>query len=159
MRKHSGFYFCLFTLPSPVGETAPNGKTADLRVCRFLCLYPNGNRAAASWRQRSCLSIFRRTAAAVWLAIEKEERLEAVTKEIYPEVARACGCSWMAVERSLRTSVDIVWRTSAPLLAQMARYPLQRKPSAGQFIEILAVYILRAMEAEKSQDRDAADVL
>ena len=148
MRKHSGFYFCLFTLPSPVGETAPNGKTADLRVCRFLCLYPNGNRAAASWRQRACLSIFRRTAAAVWLAIEKEERLEAVTKEIYPEVARACGCSWMAVERSLRTS--------APLLAQMARYPLQRKPSAGQFIEILAVYILREMEAEKSQDRDAA---
>ncbi|MGM9638604.1 MAG: sporulation initiation factor Spo0A C-terminal domain-containing protein, partial [Butyricicoccaceae bacterium] len=48
---------------------------------------------------------YRRTAAAVWLAIEKEERLEAVTKEIYPEVARACGCSWMAVERSLRTSV------------------------------------------------------
>ena len=79
-----------------------------------------------------------------------------MSKEIYPEVARACGCSWMAVERSLRTSVDIVWRTNAPLLAQMARYPRQRKPSAGQFIEILAVYILREMEAEKSQDRDAA---
>lgn len=102
---------------------------------------------------------YRRTAAAVWLAMEKEERLEAVTKELYPAAARLCGCSWMAVERSLRTSVDIVWRTNAPLLARMAGYPLQSKPSAGQFIEILVVYARRqqavsgVLEMEKYETR------
>ena len=45
MRKHSGFYFCFFTLRFPAGKTASNRKTADFRVCRFLYPYPKENRA------------------------------------------------------------------------------------------------------------------
>ena len=87
---------------------------------------------------------YRRTLTSIRLGIEKEERLEAVTKEIYPETARICGCSWAAVERSLRTSIDIIWRTNPRYLAEIAGYPLMQRPSAGQFIEMIATHVRRS---------------
>lgn len=89
---------------------------------------------------------YKRTETAILLGLEREERMEAVTKEIYPEAARMCGCSQMAVERSLRTSVGIIWRTNPSYLAEIAGRPLEMRPSAGKFIEIVAVYVRRHNE-------------
>ena len=47
-----------------------------------------------------------RAVTAIQLAIEDEDRLLYVTKNIYLPVAQICGCKWTAVERNLRTVVQ-----------------------------------------------------
>lgn len=44
-----------------------------------------------------CYKGFKHTAFAIALAVSGEERLEAVTKEIYMETASHFGCKWTAV--------------------------------------------------------------
>lgn len=89
---------------------------------------------------RGCL----RAAAAIELVLEDEDRLEAVTKEIYLEVAQRCHCNWYAVERNIRTVVQRAWHVNRPLLTQMAGYPMDAPPTASEFIAIVANYIRRA---------------
>ena len=86
-----------------------------------------------------------RAVTAIQLAIEDEDRLLYVTKNIYLPVAQICGCKWTAVERNLRTVVQRVWRINPEGLAQMAGYPLSEPPTASDFIEILAHYIRRSL--------------
>ena len=93
---------------------------------------------------RGCL----RAATAIELVLEDEDRLEAVTKEIYREVAKRCRCNWYAVERNIRTAVQRAWRINRPLLTQMAGYPLEAPPNASEFIAIVADYMRRTSEQE-----------
>lgn len=44
-----------------------------------------------------------RIVMAIQLAVDQEDSLEAVTKEIYWEVGSRCGRKWTAVERNIRT--------------------------------------------------------
>lgn len=67
-----------------------------------------------------------RAVTAIQLAIEDEDRLLYVTKNIYLPVAQICGCKWTAVERNLRTVVQRVWRINPEGLAQMAGLPPER---------------------------------
>ena len=67
-----------------------------------------------------------RIVMAIQLAVDQEDSLEAVTKEIYWEVGSRCGRKWTAVERNIRTAVQIAWRTNPELLREMAGYPLDR---------------------------------
>ena len=83
------------------------------------------------------------TAYAIYLAVQEESRLEAVTKEIYMETASQFNCRWTAVERDIRTVVARAWKINRPLLSEVAGYPLTCAPTASEFIEILASYILR----------------
>ena len=80
-------------------------------------------------------------AYAVKLALEDEDRLSAVTKEIYMETASYFGCSWGAVERNIRTVVVRAWRNCPDRLQELAGYPLDGMPTAGEFIEILVCYL------------------
>ncbi len=89
-----------------------------------------------------CYKGFRHTEFSVALAVSEEERLEAVTKEIYMETASHFGCSWTAVERNIRTAVARAWRVNRPLLCVIG-YPLDCPPTASEFIEIIASYIMR----------------
>lgn len=82
-----------------------------------------------------------RTVVAIRLALEDEDRLLYVTKEIYYPAGEICGCKWTAVERNIRTVVQRVWRINPSGLAQMAGYPLLEPPTASDFVEILAHYI------------------
>ena len=70
----------------------------------------------------------------------------AVAKEIYWEVGSRCGRKWTAVERNIRTAVQIAWRTNPELLREMAGYPLDGPPTASEFLEILSNDVQRAME-------------
>lgn len=45
-----------------------------------------------------CYKGFKHTEFAIALAVSNEERLEAVTKEIYMETASRFHCKWTAVE-------------------------------------------------------------
>ena len=56
------------------------------------------------------------------------------------------GRKWTAVERNIRTAVQIAWRTNPELLREMAGYPLDGPPTASEFLEILSNDVQRAME-------------
>ena len=95
-----------------------------------------------------CYKGFQHTAYAIYLAVQDESRLEAVTKEIYMETAFHFNCTWTAVERNIRTAVARAWKINLPLLAEIAGYPLACTPTASEFIEILASYILRSSQPQ-----------
>ena len=95
-----------------------------------------------------CYKGFKHTAFAIYLAVQDESRLEAITKEIYMETAFHFGCKWTAVERNIRTAVARAWRVNRPLLCEMAGYPLETEPAASEFIEIIVSYILRSSKPQ-----------
>ena len=80
---------------------------------------------------------FLQTAYAVELCRMEPERLQLVTKMVYPEVAKLCRTSSSAVERNIRTAGEIAWKNNQCLLEQLARKSLPRKPHNTQFLAIL----------------------
>lgn len=86
------------------------------------------------------------TAYAVWLCVQDPERLGAVTKWLYPEVAKKYKTNWKTVERNTRTVISIIWKTNPALLEELAQYPLIKRPCPGQFLSILSASILRGMD-------------
>ena len=95
-----------------------------------------------------CYKGFQQTAHAICLVVHDESRLEAVTKKIYMETASHFHCKWTAVERNIRTAAARAWKVNRPLLFEMAGYPLACIPTASEFIEILASYILRLSQPQ-----------
>ena len=81
---------------------------------------------------------FFQLAWAVWRAKEEPERLQMVTKRLYPEVAKRCNTSWQAVERNLRTAVGVIWKWDTPYLRQIVGSPLPAKPRNAWFLSLLA---------------------
>lgn len=80
---------------------------------------------------------------AVWLAMENDMRLTAVTKGIYMEVADFFGCNRASVERNLRTVSARAWQANPAFLCHIAGYPLNGAPAVSEFIEIISSYLLR----------------
>ena len=78
------------------------------------------------------------TSYAVWLSAREPERLLLVTKWLYPDVAKHYGTNWTAVERNIRTVASVAWGNNPRLLSKLAGYTLTEKPTASQFISILA---------------------
>ena len=78
------------------------------------------------------------TACAVELCRKEPERLQLVTKWVYPEVAEQYGTSWGAVERNIRTVREVIWGRNRPLLEELAHVPLPEKPRPAQLLAILA---------------------
>ncbi|MBQ9166334.1 MAG: sporulation initiation factor Spo0A C-terminal domain-containing protein [Oscillospiraceae bacterium] len=67
-----------------------------------------------------------------------------LTKTIYPAVAGQCNVTPGAVERNIRTAIDVIWKNCSPaLLWDLADRPMRKKPSNGEMIEYLAGYIRR----------------
>ena len=93
-----------------------------------------------------CYKGFKHIGFAVVLAVSEEDRLEAVTKEIYMETASHFNCKWTAIERNIRTAAARAWKINRPLLCKMAGYPLTCTPTASEFIEIIASYLLRTSQ-------------
>lgn len=81
---------------------------------------------------------YRAITAAVQTAICKPQSLTMVTKWLYPEAARLCGMSWQALEKNLRVTVSYIWVNHPDRLQMLAGEKLNRKPTASQFIALLA---------------------
>lgn len=79
----------------------------------------------------------------VELVLEDENRLLDVVNRIHEVVGAEQEKSWTAVERQLRTTVSVAWRTNPQLLENIAGYPLTKQPTASEFIEILYNYTVR----------------
>ena len=83
-----------------------------------------------------------RAVTAIQLAIEDEDRLLYVTKNIYLPVAQICGCKWTAVERNLRTLIQSCWnQLDHDFLNVIAGTQLRQPPTNSQFIDMMAAYL------------------
>ena len=71
---------------------------------------------------------------------------QSVTKVLYPEVARLCGCHKENVERSIRTALDKAWEKRNNELWQRYFPHAQHRPSNAVFISRLAEALLLAEE-------------
>ena len=81
---------------------------------------------------------FHYSVLAVELASSDPTLLLLVTKALYPRVAARFATTASRVERNIRHTVDLAWRTNPQLLQDLAGYALPRRPCASQFIAILA---------------------
>lgn len=86
------------------------------------------------------------TAYAVYLAVRQPERLQLVTKRLYPDVAKHYATTWKCVERNIRTAVSTVWAADRRLLEAIASHRLPKKPKASEFLSILALYFVLRSE-------------
>lgn len=88
---------------------------------------------------------YHRTVDAILLAVEDQQRLAAVKREIYTVIGERDHCTWSAVERNIRTVISRAWRCNRKLLIQMAGYPMQIPPTASDFLDIVTNYVVRGM--------------
>jgi len=80
--------------------------------------------------------------SAVELCLEDWERLQLVTKCVYPEVAKRHRTNWQAVERDIRKAVELVWDHNRAALEALSRTPLERKPGNARFLALLTAAAL-----------------
>ncbi len=85
---------------------------------------------------------------AIELALENENRLMDVTKQIYWVVADACACSRSCVERNIRTISHVAWKTNPARLKEIAGYPLTASPASSEFISIMVAHLQRIERAQ-----------
>lgn len=93
----------------------------------------------------------RQTAMAIELALQDEDRLSNVTKEIYWVVADSIGCKRCDIERNIRTVSHRAWKEGRQRLIEIARYDLHAAPTASEFISILASHIRRSDMASSAK--------
>ena len=79
---------------------------------------------------------------AVTLSLNNSQYLLSVTKELYPAVAKRYHTTIYSVERDIRTVISAIWKRNPDYLNVIAGYPLEKKPSVGEFIAILREYLL-----------------
>ena len=84
---------------------------------------------------------YRQLAQALRIAVEEPEALEAVTKRLYPAVARRCGTNWKAVERNIRAMIEIAWQTAPERLERLSGCSLERRPRPAQFLAFLTHHL------------------
>lgn len=87
---------------------------------------------------------YENTLKAVDIILKDKHTLYSVTRAIYQPIAEGRGCTWSAVERSIRTAVMRAWNVNPELVMTMAGYRMSIQPTAAEFIEMVALY------AEKS---------
>ena len=80
--------------------------------------------------------------SAVQLSIEDGDKLQLISKWLYPEVAKKYHTSVQCVERNIRTLVALIWnKGDRSLLEHIAYTPLIKKPNNAAFISILVSYL------------------
>lgn len=90
---------------------------------------------------------FRYVRESILLAIREPDLLNALTKELYPRVAKSFGVNAAQVERSIRTAIEHTWdggnQTMLHTYFRFSINPEKGKPCNGQFIAILSEDIRR----------------
>ena len=87
---------------------------------------------------------YRRAVLSISLALEDEDRLLDVIKQIYEVVGEMDGhCKWKTVEGALRYIVAKAWKKKPQRLIEMAGYTLTQAPTSADFLDIISNYIRR----------------
>ena len=78
---------------------------------------------------------------AVTATVQDPHRTELITKDLYPEIARAYNATPAGVDRAMRGAICMSWETARNELDQMAGYHLVKRPTNREFIDLVAFYI------------------
>lgn len=76
-------------------------------------------------------------ALALQTLLEDPECLHAVQKGIYMVIAERFCVNWKTIERNIRTLSIVAWKTDPDYLEILAQYPLIKRPTPVQFMEII----------------------
>lgn len=91
---------------------------------------------------KSCYRGYGYAVECIALAVEDEDRLLGITKNLYPLVARVFGTSTECIIRNLRTVIQIFWmRGNRTYFAALAGFAPEEKPTPGEFIDAIAGYV------------------
>ena len=74
---------------------------------------------------------------AVEMVMENPDTIHALQKEVFSEIAAQYSVSWGAIERNLRIISQRVWDMDPVYMEKLAGYPLSKRPTASQLIEII----------------------
>lgn len=74
---------------------------------------------------------------AIELVFENPVRLQYVTKELYPEIAKQYHTDWRAVEHSIRIAIIRSWESDPTQFEKILGMWKGEKPSAGKFLATL----------------------
>ena len=74
---------------------------------------------------------------AVEMVMENPDTIHALQKEVFSVIAAQYSVSWGAIERNLRIISQRAWDTDSLYMEQLAGYPMSKRPSASQLIEII----------------------
>lgn len=85
---------------------------------------------------------------AMELVFENPARLQYVTKELYPEIAKQYHTDWRAVEHSIRITILRSWVSDPTKFEKLLGMWKKEKPSAGKFLAALYTYLLIKFEEE-----------
>lgn len=73
---------------------------------------------------------------------ENPDRIQLITKRLYPDTGRHFGVNGKSVERSTRNLIQFCWKwTDHGFLEHVAGTSLQRAPTNSEFIDMLAGYL------------------
>ena len=76
------------------------------------------------------------------LCLQDENYLLSVSKLLYPQIARTFQTTSCSVERDIRTIVKVCWdRGNQAHLKSLAMYPLDSRPTVGEFLDIMVAYL------------------
>lgn len=79
---------------------------------------------------------------AILMAVENMDVLNAVTKQLYPDIAREHGTTDTRVERAIRHAIEVAWeRGNIDMIHEMFGYTIQAdkgKPTNSEFIALMA---------------------
>ena len=74
---------------------------------------------------------------AVEMVMENPDTIHALQKEVYDVIALQYSVSWGAIERNLRIISQRAWDTDPVYIEKLAGYPMSKRPTASQLIEII----------------------
>ena len=80
---------------------------------------------------------------AVEMVMENPDTIHALQKEVFSEIAAQYSVSWGAVERNLRLISQRAWDTDSGYVEKLAGYPMSKRPTASQLIEIILFSVQR----------------
>ena len=85
---------------------------------------------------------FRYVAFMVEQVLDDPDRIQLITKRLYPDTGRRVSVNGKSVERSTRNLIQFCWKwTDHSFLGQIAGTTLRRAPTNSEFIDMLAGYL------------------
>lgn len=73
----------------------------------------------------------------LWLCMHQPERLELVTKWLYPDIAAHYRTNGRSVEHGISRVLDRIWLLQSPYLSQLPGYPFSEKPRPNDWLCLL----------------------
>ena len=82
---------------------------------------------------------------AIDLVSKDPDRINHITKEIYPEIGRRHGVSGSCVERSMRNALAVAWRETysakSIFLWEKLHFTKEKRPSNSEFLSAVSDYL------------------